>query len=351
MVARSWKLPLVVAKSVKGHFRIDWSKADARAGVTTELAGDVLTVVERIRDEIEVAPRGERGRILQLCKTLTTVIAQNLESDEQGRLVIAQKVARDRIVSLTDTQARHGRKSKSQTFNGFKVHVLGDVVSGLIASVSVTPGNVHDGTPAERLLMRAKSLVTTIDRVLGDTAYGGARDRYVAKGALGITLVTPPPAVSNESKTLRKQDFAIDFTAGTATCPNGVQADRSSISKAADGTAGVPVFHWSAATCAACPLRATCVAKPNGGRRLALHAYEEELREIRTEFMRDETRVEYRRRSECERLVNQLTRHGARDARAFGLQKAHLQAHLVAMRCNLQLLATAIAAAEEKLAA
>lgn len=33
--------------------------------------------------------------------------------------MIAQRVPKDRLVSLTEPQARHGRKSKSQTLNLF----------------------------------------------------------------------------------------------------------------------------------------------------------------------------------------------------------------------------------------
>ena len=52
-----------------------------------------------------------------------------------------------------------------------------------------------------------------------------------------------------------------------------------------------------------------------------------------------EVRRLYRIRSQCERLVNQVTRHGGRTARSFGLGAAQLQAHLIAMRCNLGVLA------------
>ncbi len=94
----------------------------------------------------------DRKRLLRKGRYLLRVVAQDLEPDDAGRLVVARKVAANRLVSLTDPQARHGRKSKSQTFEGFKVHVLGDVVSGLLLSLSVTSGNVHDGQPAHRLI-------------------------------------------------------------------------------------------------------------------------------------------------------------------------------------------------------
>ena len=61
--------------------------------------------------------------------------------------MVARRVTRGRLVSLTDPCARHGRKSKSGLFSGFKLHVLGDVVSGLVASLAVTPGNSTEDSP------------------------------------------------------------------------------------------------------------------------------------------------------------------------------------------------------------
>ena len=72
---------------------------------------------------------------------------------------------------------------------------------------------------------------------------------------------------------------------------------------------------------------------------MILHPYEQELRRAREEFSRPEVKKAYRLRTQCERLVNQLTRHGARTARAFGLKAAQLQGHLIAVTENLRLLA------------
>ena len=78
-----------------------------------------------------------------------------------------------------------------------------------------------------------------------------------------------------------------------------------------------------------------------------LRAQEAELRAIREEWSRPETKAEYRPRSQCERLINQMTRHGGRKARAWGLGYAHLQAHAIAMTNNLALLARALADSHE----
>jgi hypothetical protein len=76
---------------------------------------------------------------------------------------------------------------------------------------------------------------------------------------------------------------------------------------------------------------------------MLLHPYEDELRAAREAWSQPETRALYRTRTQCERLVNQITRYGGRQARAFGLQHAQLQGHAIATASNLRLLAKAIA--------
>lgn len=161
-VAESFGLPLLLAKSTKGALAVDWRDRDARANAASELAQAVLRVVGRVRDGIGEARRALRKPLLRLCKRLLRIVGDDLETDEAGRFVVAQRVAKDRLISLTDPQARHGRKSKSKTFNGFKVHVLGDLASGVLASLTVTAGSQHDQSVAHRLVRRAKGLFEDI---------------------------------------------------------------------------------------------------------------------------------------------------------------------------------------------
>jgi hypothetical protein len=258
--------------------------------------------------------------------------------------VVAKRVTKERIISLTDPDARHGRKSKSKTFNGYKLHLVGDIVSGLITAVAVTPGNRHDNSVAHRLIRRAKVLYQDIDIVLGDTAYSSAQLRHQSKRELGVELVAPPsPDRTKRTGQLGKYDFEVDLTAMTARCPAGVTANRHQLVFWAQHESRVNCFAWNKEDCLSCPLIVKCQGNRRGGMRLRLHPYEQELRQARQVWEEPEVRQLYRKRSQCERLVNQMTRHGARRARGWGLASAQLQAHLIAMRCNLQLLAKAMA--------
>jgi hypothetical protein len=53
-------------------------------------------------------------------------------------------VAKDRRISIEDGQMRHGRKSRSVLFDGYKRHVLRDLDTGLVPAAGITPANVPE---------------------------------------------------------------------------------------------------------------------------------------------------------------------------------------------------------------
>lgn len=347
-LAEAWGLPLLVARSTKGAFDADWRKADESAVVVDRLAHDVLRVVPLVLGQLDSIRPNKRKEARRLCRGLLKVVRDDLQTDEQGRLVVARKVAQGRLVSITDPQARLSRKSRSASFKGFKIHLLGDVVSGLLLSLTVTPGGVHDGAPAHRLIHRARQLCGEIEQVLADTAYGAARLRHVVSGAEGVELLSPPPPVSRTAVGTARSDLSIDLQAGLATCPEGKTVEMSWSWSAQDGM-HVRKAQWPKETCQTCPRAATCSShtRDGGGHIVRLHAYETELIEARQAWERPEVREAYLMRTRCERLVNQVVRHGGRQARTWGLTAANVQAHVIAMRCNLGLLAQALARQEE----
>ncbi|MBU1072113.1 transposase [bacterium] len=347
-VAQQWELDLLLAKSTKGALSIDWRDRAQRAGVFDGLARQAIEVVQRVRQELPTIRPGKRKGLLRRCRNLLKVIHDDLEGDDEGRLVVARRTTRDRLVSVLDPQARHGRKSRSKTFNGFKMHVLGDVVGGLIASVAVTPGNEHDGSPAPRLIRRARALCDDIEQILADTAYGGARLRHVCRHQSDVQILAPPPPVTLPAGKLGRLDMDINFESWTMTCHANVTTSTWTWAPSVEHGVHVRRFRWPKEACNGCPLREACCGKTYGGHGVKLHPYERELREAREEWKRPEVKEQYRVRSQCERLVNEPIRHGGRQARAFGLGAANLQAQVIVLRCNLGLLARKLAGQESQ---
>ena len=57
---------------------------------------------------------------------LAAVVGQDLDEGEDGVFRIARRVAKDRIISTVDPDARHGHKTSARGFDGYKGHVAVD---------------------------------------------------------------------------------------------------------------------------------------------------------------------------------------------------------------------------------
>ena len=88
-----------------------------------------------VLDDRELAgPLGQAAELLGL------VAGQDVEAGEDGIFRIARRVARDRLISTVDVQARHGHKSRARTFDGYKSHLAVDPDEELITAVAVNAG-------------------------------------------------------------------------------------------------------------------------------------------------------------------------------------------------------------------
>ena len=276
-LAVEWSLPLLAARSTKAAYRVDWRDLEQKTQAVDRIASDVLAVVERIREQLGAVRRGKRKGLRRPCRNLLKVISDDLETDEHGRLVVAR---------------------------------------GTLSCV-----------PAHRLIHRARDLCGKIERVLADTAYGGARLRRVVAGAEHVELLSPPPPVADRPGRIGRADMDINLDAGTATCPAGSTVQMRWSWSELDGV-HVRRAAWPKETCSVCPRASSCVAPKRAargwGRIVKLHAYERELVSAREAWESPTVRDDYRVRSQCERLVNQVVRHGGRKAGAWGLAAARV---------------------------
>src|SRR5204863_9252044 len=151
----------------------------------------------------------------------------------------------------------------------------------------------------------------------GDCAYGDGPTRQAFADA-GRTLHAKVPAMTNGGR-FPKTAFTIDLAAGTCGCPGGQTT----------GTVRGPPgsqqdFVFAAATCAACPLRAQCVAGA-GGRTVALHPQEVLLQAARA-FQASPAFAEVRRRRQAaEHRIARLMQLGIRQARYGGRAETPFQ--------------------------
>ena len=109
------------------------------------------------------------------------MVGQDLEIGDDGIFRIARKVAKDRVISVVDPDARHGHKTAARKFDGFKGHVAVDPDSEIITSTVVTPGNAGDASVAADL----------IEDLLGDDAHSDGEHGDMDRRGTRAPMVRP----------------------------------------------------------------------------------------------------------------------------------------------------------------
>jgi hypothetical protein len=271
----------------RGKPEINWSSPTERAELVNEICQDAATV-------ITAAGAVEDPELAEAIELLSVVAAQDVEDDGDGGVTIRQGVAPDRIISTVDVDARHGHRSRSDRYDGFKAHLATDVDSDLITAGVATKATASDSEVLAELLDADPLAVA---EVIADTHYGAAKTR-VSLGASGIELLAPAPPTSGKKDLFNKADFTIDLEEGAVICPAGVTvAIRTSKAKRTDVRFG--------GHCSACHLRSKCTTRV-GGRIVEINPAEELLQAARNARWTPEFKDRYRERARIERKNAQL---------------------------------------------
>ena len=334
----------------------DWEDPDARIELVDALASDGHGCLAVLEGRELSGPVGRAARLL------ATVVGQDLEIDADGRFVIARKVAKDRVISTVDPDARHGHKTSARGFDGYKGHIAEDPDSEIITNTTVTAGNVADGAVAEELL--ADILPTTTNNnspdatdtgdaggagtgtggdddddddddggvpvVYGDCAYGTGELQQVLEDA-GVESKCRTQKPVGRKNRFSKAKFKIDLDADTVRCPNKVTV---TIRRSKDGTTGTAAFGEN---CAECPLRKACTESVSG-RTISVGPHEAILAKARERQNDPGWQDDYRStRPKVERKLAHLLRrqHGGRRARMRGRIKVGADFALLAAAQNL----------------
>ncbi len=288
----------------EGKPQIMWSDPEARAALVAELFDDAQTVIEfcaGVEDPgVDVADHRPEHDLAAAVELLRVVAGQDVEmvtdDDGVGTARIRQGVAQDRVISTVDPDARHGHRSRSDRYDGYKLHVSADVDSDLICSATATLATTHDATVLDALI---DADPVPVAEVIADTHYGSGPTRQ-AMADKGIELVAPAPPISAREGMFSKSDFAIDLDALTITCPAGITAP---IPPPRDGKRRQVRFEGS--DCSACELKPRCTTRA-AGRVVEINPHEEVLAPARAQRWNPEFLDRYRQRAQAERKVAQV---------------------------------------------
>jgi transposase len=305
---------------------IDWGDPTARRVLLGELvaaAGLVLAETRGSGDEAVTGP----------AELLGGVIGGDLEIGDDGGVRIRDGVAPGRVISHSDPEMRHGRKSASRRFDGHKLDALVDEDSELILGVGVRAGNAGDGEGAASVVEAAQGIDgIDIEVLLGDMAYSDGDTREAIE-ELGVDLVAKVPPVTNGDR-FPKTDFDIDLEAGEVTCPAGQTTATTQNTRDHKGRKAT-VFLFPDEVCAACPLRSQCTGAKRG-RRITVGRHEARIAAARAAQAEPATRDLLRRRAKVERKIDHLQDLGMRKARYRGRRRTQLQARLAATVANFK---------------
>src|ERR1035437_7022652 len=314
--------------------QIDWGDASAREALIDSRAKDARACLDILHG------RRLDPIVNEAAELLATVTGQDLMQGDDGVFRIAGKVAKDRVISTVDPEARHGHKTKARSFDGYKGHVAIDPDSEIITATVVTPGNAGDASVATELIAdlladddtaeqdtaehdeERDEVITT---VYGDNAYGtGEFQERLDDAGIDSRCKTQEPTTPGGLFT--KDRFVIDLDEGTVTCPAGATVRIRRHGMAYFGDA-----------CRNCPLRAQCTTAL-GGRTVRISPHEEALARARQRQGEQTWRNDYRAtRPKVERKLAHLVyrKHGGRRARVRGTLKVDAAFRLLAGAADL----------------
>ncbi len=308
-VCRDARAPLLAESSVKKALDLDWSdpaqKASAVKSLSVQLDNLKSWLGAQLAAEMKKLPLKDE------LKTLAQLMSQDLEPDPGGGGVkIREGVAPDRRVSVEDGEMRHGRKSKSKRFNGYKRHIATDLDSDLILAGAITPANRPEEEAAPELRRDIEQLGRGIDELNIDRGYIASPlvDEVLGTGGQVICK----PWVARNGKSFAKGAFKINLRDRTITCPAG-ETEHIEFGS---------VVEFDPEACDHCHLRANCTAaSPGTGRTVAISENERLQQKLRKLQKTPAGRAKLRERVAVEHRLAHVSRRQGRRARYRGVRK------------------------------
>jgi IS5 family transposase len=316
---------LLLGTSVKQALDVEWSDPPQKTAALNRLVEQVASLQRWIARQLTAEQR--QPPLQAHVATLAQVLGQDLEPDPTGGVRIREGVAEDRRVSVEDAEMRHGRKSKTKRFNGYKRHLATDLDSDLILAAAITPANrpEAEAVPALQADLARQGLV--LGELHIDRAYINSPVVDEVLGIGGLVRCKPWVPRARRPGAFTKAAFTINARAMTLTCPAG-ETERFRPGQ---------VVEFDPEACEHCAQRARCtMAAPGTGRTVAMAANELLQVRLRREMATPRGRARLRARVAVEHRLAHLVRRQGRRARYRGVRKNTFDVRRAAALQNLE---------------
>jgi hypothetical protein len=288
-VCRAAGIPLLCHPSIKAGLDVNWNDPEQRDKALHALLDQVTSLHTWLFQNGALSD----DLIQQYIAAVAQVHAQDIEEKKDGQAQLRQGVAPDRRISIEDEEMRHGRKSKSKRFDGYKEHVAADLDTELILACDVTPANRPEEEAMPQLHEDMERQKIKIGELNIDRAYINSPvvDDIEAHG--GEVICKPWSGRNSRANKFNKSDFKIDMRSNTITCPAG------EVEHFEPGQ----TVEFNPEACGSCPLRGECTHSASGRGRTVQMAEDERrqqrLRKLQStrkgrERLRGRTPIEHR---------------------------------------------------------
>jgi Transposase DDE domain len=319
VVAAQAGVPQLASSSLKAALDLDWD--DPATG--DQALAQVLGLLDRVEAFIA-------GQFSDQTAARAVAVARQVRDQDVDLTgpapALRRGVAKDRRISIEDGDMRHGRKTRSVLFDGYKRHVLRDLDTGLVPAVGITAANAPEASVTGDITADLEAARWRLSELHIDRAY--LSSALVRDRGPDLQIFCKAWRVRNTGGRFAKDQFTLDFAAGQLTCPAGV-AMPFQPSK---------TVRFPKDTCAACPLRARCTTSSNG-RSVAIHPDEALLAELRQRQQTPEGRAKLRERVSVEHALAHVGHWQGRRARYRGSRKNLFDLRRVAVVHNLHIIA------------
>jgi len=316
-VVSSAKLSLLEASSIKAGLDIDWNDPVARQEALRQLLAQVCRLEKWVARR--AGQPAQQARLKEALELLRRIVDQDTEPDPDGSGPrIKPEVSPDRIISVSDPEMRHGRKSKSKVINGYKRHIA--IANGFILSTAIKPANVREHEAAPSLLVDTERHgdLETLDIDRGYIA-SKAVERLHQRG-----VVINSRTWSQHTDRFPKAAFRIDLRRRKVTCPAGRMARIRPSGK----------VEFDVADCSTCKLKPRCTKATN--RCITLHRQEDLHIKLRARAKTRPGRRQLRERVQVEHRLARIAALQGRKARYRGVRKNEFDLNRAAAVANLQ---------------